>query len=225
MRFVKNNPLLVVFMVVASIMVFQHGDNPLGRFIVRTIAFPVGMNRPSDSNMAPAPQQTDSKSQTLFDDLRINAMAAKVVKREINPYRRRLIINKGTKDGVAKGQLIVSEGYLVGVVLDVKQETGVLHLVSDPTFRMAVTIDGVQGQSVLKGSNNNIVVDRIPPISDLGGRTVYSYGDGEAIANIPIGRLTTQLQPEEQLVLKRFQLDRPVREEYIGSLYVVMGLK
>jgi cell shape-determining protein MreC len=63
-----------------------------------------------------------------------------IIKSDVSIWRRSILINKGSQDGVKSGLTAVSGKYLVGKVSDVGPFTSRIQLITDPAFRCSVMI-------------------------------------------------------------------------------------
>lgn len=57
----------------------------------------------------------------------------------------------GSKNGVTKNMTVISESGLVGVVKSTTNNSSVVLLMSDPTFKIGVRIAGTQSIGVVSG--------------------------------------------------------------------------
>ncbi|MFH1230753.1 MAG: rod shape-determining protein MreC [Planctomycetota bacterium] len=63
-----------------------------------------------------------------------------IIKSDISIWRRSILINKGSRDGLKSGLTVVSGKWLVGKVSDVGTSTSRIQLITDPSFRAPVMI-------------------------------------------------------------------------------------
>ncbi|MFH0888273.1 MAG: rod shape-determining protein MreC [Planctomycetota bacterium] len=70
-----------------------------------------------------------------------NIISAEVIiKSDISIWRRSILINKGSRDGLKSGLTVVSGKRLVGKISDVGISTSRIQLITDPSFRTPVMI-------------------------------------------------------------------------------------
>lgn len=84
-------------------------------------------------------------------DVVARGQSAIVVGQDTNPYLRYLIINVGSRDGVAVGMPVVASGaVLVGRVASVSPHLAYIQLITDPTSQVAAVLQGsrVAGMTV-----------------------------------------------------------------------------
>lgn len=78
-----------------------------------------------------------------------------VVTASINGLRSELIINRGTRDGVDKGQYVLGDNSIIGTISDVSSHTARVKLVTDPTCKMPVRIAGLDVAQLMQGSGGD----------------------------------------------------------------------
>jgi len=85
------------------------------------------------------------------DDYR--AIVARVVRRDITTWWRRLVLRRGSADGVrVRSPVVVGGGYAVGVVIAVSTHSCEVRLVSDPGFRVSANVEGAnESAAVFQG--------------------------------------------------------------------------
>ena len=80
-------------------------------------------------------------------------MLADVIRTSINGTRCQLIINRGENDGLKKGQFVMGNNSIIGVISDVSPRTASVRLITDPTSQIAVTIANTT--RVMQGIGSN----------------------------------------------------------------------
>ena len=101
-------------------------------------------------------------------------------------------INKGEKEGVKKGMMVVSENILVGQVVSVGERTSLVQLPIDPKVKMSVVVKrparppaGVQARGLLKGqSGGNLILERILQNEDIQKGDLITTSDNLLIGQI-----------------------------------------
>ena len=80
-----------------------------------------------------------------------NMVAAEVTGKDASPWYRTLIIDKGTDDGVAKGQPVVVPDGIVGQVIEASSRYAKVLLVTDRNSSVDVLVQDTRARGVLKG--------------------------------------------------------------------------
>lgn len=117
-------------------------------------------------------------------------------------FETSITVNKGTSDGIAMGQPVVSAGGLVGSVESVSAHTATIVLLTDPTFIVGVRLTGGNTGSA-EGSGRGqslkvsvITTNQAPPSMKKGDTVVTSGLNGEKFPpNIPVGRVLSASTP------------------------------
>ena len=139
------------------------------------------------------------KYKRLIDDyfIKENETFAKVLIDKQSPFLRSIIINKGSKNNIKLGMIILDEDYLVGKVVEVNYFTSRVLLISDINSRIPVSIQPGDRQAIMSGytartgiiqhtkdSNSTIKNDQI---NDL--LIITSGAGGVFKSGIPVGKI------------------------------------
>ena len=107
-------------------------------------------------------------------------------------YLKSIILNKGSKDGIVKGMVVLERNYLVGQIIEVNFTTSRAILISDLNSNIPVVLEPGSFQSILSGtgkyygkikySKNKLILDD--------ETIVYTSGSGgNFIAGLPVGKI------------------------------------
>lgn len=95
-----------------------------------------------------------------------STVAAAVVLRDPAPGRDVIVINRGTRDGVRKGQAVLGSGAtLIGLVSSVQDQRARVRLLSDPQSAIAAVVQSTRTQTALTGSRDGLRLE-FAPIGD-----------------------------------------------------------
>lgn len=106
--------------------------------------------------------------------------------------RQLLTIDKGEKDGIRKGMVVMSEGILVGKVQEVFSSSSKVFLVTDPTSAVPSIVHNSTASGILKGQIGfGLALEKIPQNDILKeGQLVLSSGlGGDYPKGILIGKI------------------------------------
>ena len=84
-----------------------------------------------------------------------NAIIAKVLIDKKSPFFRSVIINKGSKNYIKLGMVVLDNNYLVGKIVEVNYMTSRVLLLSDLNSKIPVIIEPGSIQSILSGTGKN----------------------------------------------------------------------
>tara|TARA_Y100000590_G_scaffold429007_1_gene541074 strand:+ start:503 stop:1345 length:843 start_codon:yes stop_codon:yes gene_type:complete len=144
----------------------------------------------------------------ILDDITYtsDATIAKVLIDKQSPFLRSIIINKGSNNDLKKGMAVLSDGYLVGKIVEVNYTTSRVLLLSDLNSRIPVSIDPGSIQSILLGDGDKSGKIQYTN-SDLpleNGSIIYTSGTGGLLKpGIPIGKI----EKKENLIIVNFFSD------------------
>ncbi len=118
------------------------------------------------------------------------SIPAEVIGREVGPWSRGLLINKGTRDGVRRGMAVVTPVGLVGRVAEAGPSSSRVTLLTDPHFRVMGKIPEGPILGLVMGAQAGECVVTYLPLEErvAAGQTVLTTGGVSfAPAGIPIG--------------------------------------
>ncbi len=99
-----------------------------------------------------------------------STLAAAVVLRDPAPGRDIIVIDRGARDGVRKGQAVLGSGAtLIGLVSSVQEQRARVRLLSDPQSAIAAVVQSTRTQTALTGSRDGLRLEFAPiadPISE-----------------------------------------------------------
>ena len=111
-------------------------------------------------------------------------------------FLKSIILNKGTKDGIKIGMVVLEKNFLVGQVIEVNFTTSRAILISDLNSNIPVVIEPGSFQSILSGtgkdygiikySKNELILEE--------NAIVYTSGSGGNFrAGLPIGKINNEI--------------------------------
>ena len=78
-------------------------------------------------------------------------ISAAVISRKIGSWWRQIILNKGSKDGVEIGNIVIGPGGLLGIVKNTSLFTSSVNLITSPESKLGVWVDRIQINGLLVG--------------------------------------------------------------------------
>jgi len=119
-------------------------------------------------------------------------LIAEIISAAQDPYRQQIVLNKGARDGVYKGQALVDAQGVMGQVIRVNPATSIALLLTDPNHAIPVEINrtGLQTFALGRGDGQNLSLPYLPGNADvqvgdvlvssaLGGRFPAGYAVGK----------------------------------------------
>jgi rod shape-determining protein MreC len=131
-----------------------------------------------------------------------------------------VFINLGSKDGVEKGNLVIANANLLGIISEVGKNGSVVLLISDPSFKIPARTARTRELVFFQGKNSKYgVLKFVKPEQDIrvGDIVETTDIDDKYPAGIPIGKIDKVIYKEGQLfknVLVKININ-PMRVEYV----------
>lgn len=128
------------------------------------------------------------------DILEGQVLMAELVQVNLQPFRQQIIINKGRRDEVFKGQPVVDADGVMGQVTQVGLFSSTVLLLTDPAHSIPVQIDrnGLRSIAVGAGRDNALLLDYLSANADVkeGDLIVSSGLGGRFPPGYPVGVVT-----------------------------------
>jgi rod shape-determining protein MreC len=91
-------------------------------------------------------------------------MLADVITSSIDQLHSELTINRGGDDGLAKGQFVLADNSIIGIISDTSSRTARVKLLTDPASKIAIKIGKLNVERIMQGSGNNSARIQLVPI-------------------------------------------------------------
>ena len=122
-------------------------------------------------------------------------LIAEIVSVDVDPYRHFIVLNKGAKDGIFKGQPIIDALGVMGQIVYVNALSSTAMLISDVSHVIPVQIDrtGLRSVAFGTGQTDHLDLKHIPHNADVQiGDKLISSGLGERFPrNYPVATITS----------------------------------
>ncbi len=125
-----------------------------------------------------------------------DGIVARVLIDKDGKYLKSIILNKGSKDRIKIGMVVLEKNYLIGQIIEVNYATSRAILISDLNSNIPVVIEPGSYQSILSGTGNDYgIIKYSKDKLDLEENSiVYTSGSGGNFrAGLPIGIINNQL--------------------------------
>jgi rod shape-determining protein MreC len=130
-----------------------------------------------------------ASSEALQDEVLI----AEIVGINQDPYRHQITLNKGSRDGVYRGQALVDAYGVLGQIVEVAAGRSQALLITDPDHGIPVEVNrtGLQTIAVGSGDGQGLRLPFLPANADIreGDLLVSSPLGGRFPAGYPVGRI------------------------------------
>lgn len=145
-------------------------------------------------------RELDAQNRSLRDLLNFvpdpdsRFIAARVVADTGGAFAHAVLVNAGSREGVTKGQAVVTGDGLVGRVAGVGGRSSRVLLITDLNSRIPVAVADGRHRAILAGDNSErprLVHSTNPAMIAVGDRVVTSGHGGAFPPDLPIGRVAT----------------------------------
>ncbi len=137
-------------------------------------------------------------------------------------YLKSLIIDKGKDFGLKEGDAVISQGFLVGTLTDVRENNSEVTLIIDFNSLVPVVLQNSRGTGLLRGGLSGLAVEDIPlNISTQKDENVITSGLGGRIPQgILIGKVTGVISKEGE-IFQKVAIASPVDFSKLEVLFVI----
>lgn len=122
------------------------------------------------------------------------ALAAELIEVSLEPFSRRLLIRRGTNDGVYVGQPVIDAYGIVGQVTKVSSDLSTVTLITDPSHAIPVldSRSGLRAVVFGSGDQDSVTVPYLSAVADIkeGDLLVSSGMGGTFPAGYPVAVVT-----------------------------------
>ena len=150
-----------------------------------------------------AVQDENSRLRALLDArtrLGLKAQLGELVDVDLDPFRHRLLIGLGAKDGVEVGQAVMDAHGVLGQIVDVGPDRSTLVLVTDASHALPVRVvrTGLRTIAYGSGDTTTLRLPHIPFRADVrpGDTLVTSGIGGHFPAGLPVG-VVREVTPDD----------------------------
>ena len=120
-------------------------------------------------------------------------LIAEILSTSQDPYRHQIVLNKGARDGVYRGQALVDASGVMGQVVQVNPTSCIALLITDPDHGIPVEINrtGLQTIALGRGDGQGLSLPYLPGNADVkvGDLLVSSGLGGRFPAGYPVGEV------------------------------------
>jgi rod shape-determining protein MreC len=158
------------------------------------------------SRLSAAQQENDDLKANLNfkKSNRFDLIGANVIFFDPNNIRETITLDVGKNDGINKGNVVLSRGFLVGKVKEVTARTAKILLITDPESAIPAMVVNTNSSGIVNGKiGNNLVLDQIPQSEKVRiGDLVSTSGLGN---QFPKGLLIGKIESIQQISGSIFQ--------------------
>ena len=153
-RMIKKNAYIIILLILYLLFLCQ--DHLLG-FLDNTDNL---MSSMYDEKLTYYQNEYEEMQKLLnIEVLDYQAIYSKVILRDIYAFYDEITIGKGSYDGVSKGDLVVNEKGVIGLVKSVNNHTSIVELLTNSNIELSVKIN--QSYGILTSVDNEIIVKNV----------------------------------------------------------------
>ena len=120
-------------------------------------------------------------------------LVAELIAVDMDPFSRRIVLNKGVRDGVSSGQVLVGSNGVMGQIIHAGPFTSSALLITDPSHALPVQIhrNGLRAVALGTGPLNLLKLSHVPNSADVqvDDRIVTSGLGNRFLPGYPVGKV------------------------------------
>jgi rod shape-determining protein MreC len=133
------------------------------------------------------------------------SLVAEILQVDLDPFRQRVLVNKGTREGVFRGQAAIDANGIVGQVTRAGPVSAEIILISDPEHAIPVAVNrtGVRSIALGTGRSGLLSLPYLPQNADvIAGDLLVSSGLGGVYPpGYPVAKVTSVVRDPGQPLL------------------------
>jgi cell shape-determining protein MreC len=139
----------------------------------------------------------------------------------ITPHQ--LFINRGSAEGLAKGQFVLSEEAIIGTITELGTHTAKVELVTSPASRLPVSLRPSNVQGVLRGVGDGLMKIQVkPPCAARVGEKVYIQKIAGLEAPVVVGDVVNSGMDDQDPVLSAIKVQPSFNLDRLGTVLVIV---
>lgn len=129
-------------------------------------------------------------SSRKFDE---RVLVAELISVDMDPFSRRIVVNKGARDGVSPGQALIGSNGVMGQIIHAGPFTSNALLITDPSHALPVQIrrNGLRAVALGTGPVNLLKLSHVPNSADvqINDQIVTSGLGNRFLSGYPVGKV------------------------------------
>ena len=151
-----------------------------------------------------------------------NLIMAKIVSKSVTPYMQSFLIDKGEKDNVKKGQIVLSQGHLVGVISETYKDYADVELITNSKSLIPVILQTSRSMGLLKSNLEGLYIDNIPIDEEIKIDEVVltSNLDKNIPSDIVIGKVS-KITTYQSQIFQTIKITSPIEFSKLEFVFIV----
>lgn len=146
-----------------------------------------------------------------------------VVGRAPSSFREIISLDKGSKDGIKIGQPVLSNGFLIGKITNVYDDSSQAELITSHRFLAPVVLEKTRSLGLLKGGINGLQVEQLPVDVkiEIGENVISSGLAGQLPPGIPIGTVKSIISKPSD-IFRSVLLNSPINLNTLEYVVILL---
>jgi rod shape-determining protein MreC len=163
------------------------------------------------------------KQLKLLPTLNNPVVAASVVGHDPSNLLEYVVIDKGSSDGIAEGNAVLSDGVLVGQCESVSSHSSRVLLLSDPHSAVDATVQSSRASGIVGGTLGfGLSISQVPQNETISnGDTIITSGLGSAIPKGLLIGTVSSISSSQNDIFQTARIVSPVNFSKLETVYVV----
>lgn len=147
---------------------------------------------------------------------------SQIIGRSPSSFLQFIILDVGEDDGLVMGQAVVSQGFLVGRVIEVDRTTSKVQLITASRSQIPITLASSRAVGLLKGGLAGLTGEELPlNLAVQAGESVVTNGLGDLVpADLPVGSVEKSIETDSDIV-QRVSIHSPIEFGKLESVIVL----
>lgn len=148
-------------------------------------------------------------------------IGAKIISREVTPFLQSILIDKGKKDGIAEGMILMSQGHLVGIVSEVFDDYSQADLITSTQTLIPVILQESRATGLMKSQLEGLFIEDIPIDQEVKeGEPVLTSNLSENIPqDVPIG-VVDEVTRYESSIFQTIKITSPIEFSKLEFVFI-----
>lgn len=159
----------------------------------------------------------------LVDDLanQEDLIVGRVIGRSPLKFIDGITIDAGAENGVRPGQVVLANGFLVGLVETVSSSSSRVTLITDVNLKLPVTLQETRAQGIISGALEGLTLSDIAIDEEVAeGEPILTSSLANFVpADIPVGFVGEEVSSESE-VLQKFRIASPISFDHLEYVLI-----
>ncbi len=158
----------------------------------------------------------------IKDQNKDELIAARVISKSVTPFLQSILIDQGSQDGIKEGQIVLSQGHLVGSVVTTYPDYSEVQLITSSKTMIPVLFQNSRSTGLLKSNLEGLYIDSVPIDEKVqeGENVITSNLDKNIPADIVIGTVS-KVKTYKSQIFQDIKVTSPLEFSKLEFVFVV----